>query len=227
MSACDDLHGHVLEDGLNPFSRWLRGWSTKTEGKVALWGKATVYSGLFFSVVLVLSPWVFHRLIRLTHSGSPASERRRRSRFSFVVGSILGAAGLAGWTVTTVDLVHRGKGTPLPQEAPQQLVTDGLYRVVRNPMIVSELLLIGGEACYFESLGVLLYGMVFFAGSRRQVCNIEEPVLRERFGESYNLYCQTVPRWLPRLGMPAGTEAGPAASALRIANKLGEVESPG
>ena len=47
------------------------------------------------------------------------------------------------------------------------------------------------------SLGVLLYAGAISALAHLLVVTIEEPELRDRFGESYEDYCQKVPRWLP------------------------------
>jgi protein-S-isoprenylcysteine O-methyltransferase Ste14 len=70
---------------------------------------------------------------------------------------------------------------------------------VRNPIIVAELMVIWGEVLYAASLGVFLYALAITIGSHMVVLYVEEPVLRKRFGESYEAYCRNVPRWLPRL----------------------------
>jgi protein-S-isoprenylcysteine O-methyltransferase Ste14 len=102
--------------------------------------------------------------------------------------------------IACVDtFIRRGRGTQLPTEAPRRLVTDGLFGVVRNPIIVAELMVIWGEALYVASFGVVLYALAASVGGHLIVLYIEEPELRRRFGESYEVYCRDVPRWLPRL----------------------------
>ncbi len=50
--------------------------------------------------------------------------------------------------------------------------------------------------------GMLLMFCVTAALAQFQVVRIEEPLLRERFGQAYDDYCARVPRWIPRLRPP-------------------------
>jgi protein-S-isoprenylcysteine O-methyltransferase Ste14 len=70
---------------------------------------------------------------------------------------------------------------------------------VLNPIMSAELSVLWAEALYFASLGILVYAAVISLTGHLLVVYIEEPELRERFGESYEAYCRRVPRWLPRL----------------------------
>jgi protein-S-isoprenylcysteine O-methyltransferase Ste14 len=93
----------------------------------------------------------------------------------------------------------KGLGTPAPIDAPKNLVVNGLYRFVRNPMYVGVLCLIASRAVYFWSFAVVLY-LVFVATCVELfIVLYEEPHLRRVFGEQYLEYCKNVPRWIPRL----------------------------
>ena len=92
-----------------------------------------------------------------------------------------------------------GKGTPAPIDPPKKLVVQGLYRYVRNPMYVGVLALLIGESILFSSLVLFLYAAVVFLCFHLFVVLYEEPTLRDKFGDSYRQYCDSVPRWLPRL----------------------------
>ncbi len=91
-----------------------------------------------------------------------------------------------------------GKGTPAPIDAPVFLVREGPYQWVRNPMYHAGFYILIGEVILFHSL--LLAGYVLLIGIVVHLFVIfyEEPSLRRRFGESYEAYLRTVPRWLPR-----------------------------
>lgn len=91
-----------------------------------------------------------------------------------------------------------GKGTPAPIDAPIFLVRAGPYRRVRNPMYVGVLTTIIGEAILFHSLPLAGYALLFWLTTHLFVTLVEEPVLLQQFGESYEAYLNTVPRWLPR-----------------------------
>ncbi len=92
-----------------------------------------------------------------------------------------------------------GKGTPAPIAPPKNLVIKGPYVHVRNPQYVGILLILFGEALLFESAALLVYaGFAFLIFHTLIIC-YEEPTLSLRFSESYNRYCASVPRWIPRL----------------------------
>jgi protein-S-isoprenylcysteine O-methyltransferase Ste14 len=92
----------------------------------------------------------------------------------------------------------RGKGTPAPIDPPKQLVVDGPYHVVRNPMYWSVVSVLLGEALVFHSLALAELAVTLFAGTNLFVLFYEEPVLRRKFGAEYEDYCRRVPRWFPR-----------------------------
>jgi protein-S-isoprenylcysteine O-methyltransferase Ste14 len=92
-----------------------------------------------------------------------------------------------------------GKGTIMPWDPSRKLVTGSLYGYVRNPMILSLIVIEVGEAVMFDcywlallALGFYLINMVYFRIS-------EEPGLEKRFGKEYIEYKKNVPRWIPRL----------------------------
>ena len=97
------------------------------------------------------------------------------------------------------EFAVRGLGTPAPIAPTQYLVTTALHRYIRNPMYVGIALAIVGEAVVYRSLSLIGYaaGMLFIV--HLFVVLYEEPTLRRSFGESYEEYLRTVPRWIPRI----------------------------
>ena len=91
-----------------------------------------------------------------------------------------------------------GRGTPGPWDAPRRVVAVGPYRWVRNPIYLSALLVVAGEAWLFLSLPLLVYTGVMAICFHLFVIGYEEPTLRRRFGEPYAQYLLSVPRWIPR-----------------------------
>ncbi|MBN2588073.1 MAG: isoprenylcysteine carboxylmethyltransferase family protein [Candidatus Fermentibacteraceae bacterium] len=116
-------------------------------------------------------------------------------RYLGLVPLALGAC-IALWCV--MEFVVRGRGTPAPFDPPVQLVCQGPYRYVRNPMYIGMLLVLAGEAVLMSSLFVLFYALLLWIASHLFVVFWEEPRLRRRFGENYADYLKTVRRWLPR-----------------------------
>lgn len=116
-------------------------------------------------------------------------------RYTGLVPILLGAC-LSLWCVK--DFVVCGQGTPAPFDPPTRLVLQGPYRYVRNPMYVGLFLVLVGEAMLYCSLFVLLYALFLVAAAHIFVVFYEEPTLRQKFGESYEQYLNSIPRWLPR-----------------------------
>jgi protein-S-isoprenylcysteine O-methyltransferase Ste14 len=107
---------------------------------------------------------------------------------------VLGA-GILFWCIR--DFVTRGRGTLAPIDPPKQLVVQGLYRYVRNPMYLGVLILLLGEAAFFQSIALLRYTAAWFIIVNFLVVLYEEPSLRRRFGDSYDRYFGLVHRWVP------------------------------
>ena len=109
---------------------------------------------------------------------------------------LLLGVGLYLWCAGAFTLI--GKGTPAPIDAPKFVVKEGPYQWVRNPMYLAVLATILGEAILFHSLLLAGYALLVGVVVHLFVVFVEEASLRRQFGESYETYLHTVPRWLPR-----------------------------
>jgi protein-S-isoprenylcysteine O-methyltransferase Ste14 len=109
---------------------------------------------------------------------------------------LLLGVGLYFWCAGAFTFI--GKGTPAPIDAPKFLVREGPYQWVRNPMYLAVLSVVIGEAMLFHSLLLVGYALLLWGVMHLFVVFVEEPSLRRRFGESYETYLCTVPRWFPR-----------------------------
>src|SRR5579862_1093831 len=114
------------------------------------------------------------------------------------------ALGAAIYFRCAWEFAVRGLGTPAPIAPTKFLVTTALHRYIRNPMYVGVALVIVGEAALFHSLHVLEYAALMLTAAHTFVVLYEEPALRRHFGESYEQYCRTVPRWIPKF--PSGNK---------------------
>jgi protein-S-isoprenylcysteine O-methyltransferase Ste14 len=116
--------------------------------------------------------------------------------FIGLVPVILGLVILIGFIW---GFIVAGTGTPVLYDMPEEMIVRGSYRFVRNPMYVGGLLLLLRQAILFKSFGFLLYLVVLFLLFNLLVVLVEERMLNREFGESYEQYCRSVPRWIPRL----------------------------
>ena len=118
-------------------------------------------------------------------------------------GSAFGLALLAVglvlvvWTIRLFSTV--GDGTLAPWDPTTKLVLRGPYRHVRNPMISGVAFVLAGEAVLLGSPPLALWFAAVVVVNAVYLPLVEEPGLRRRFGEDYELYAANVPRWLPRL----------------------------
>jgi protein-S-isoprenylcysteine O-methyltransferase Ste14 len=92
-----------------------------------------------------------------------------------------------------------GKGTAAPWAPPKFLVIAGPYKYVRNPMIISVLMMLAGEALLLNSIHIFWLLMLFLFANMIYFPCFEEKGLEERFGTGYLEYKHNVPRWIPRI----------------------------
>lgn len=116
-----------------------------------------------------------------------------------LLGALFIAVGATLLLTCIYEFAASGRGTLSPADPPKELVVQGLYRYVRNPMYLSVLTILAGEILMTRSIDLVWYALVFFTLTSLFVRGFEEPYLRSRFGESYERYMRDVGRWLPRL----------------------------
>jgi len=146
-------------------------------------------------VALVIPRWIL-RAYAATDSRWPPTPMSAVPKTLGVLIMVAGVA-LVAWCVTLFAKV--GKGTLAPWDPTSKLVAVGPYRYTRNPMITGVLTTLVGEALFTGSRALAFWAATFFAINHVYFVLREEPGLADRFGDSYEEYKRTVPRWLPRM----------------------------
>jgi protein-S-isoprenylcysteine O-methyltransferase Ste14 len=113
------------------------------------------------------------------------------------LGSVPLAIGVVMLLWCVRDFYVSGRGTLAPWDPPKRLVIIGLYRFTRNPMYLGILLLLGGWSFLAASSWLAAYGVFLAIAFHLRVLLYEEPVLKKQFGEEWDGYAATVPRWWP------------------------------
>jgi protein-S-isoprenylcysteine O-methyltransferase Ste14 len=117
------------------------------------------------------------------------------------------------------EFALRGRGTPVPFDPPQRLVTTGVYAYVRNPMQLSAVVLLAILGLVLKNYWVSAAGIMAHLYSIGLAGWDEDEDLRQRFGEDWNQYRKAVRGWAPRL-RPWFRSDGPSAR-LFVADRCG------
>ncbi len=92
--------------------------------------------------------------------------------------------------------LFRKHDTPENFDESKALVTEGLYRLSRNPMYVGKIIFLTGLAMTTGNLLALASPVVFFFVMHVMFIPFEEEKMEKTFGKDYMNYKQTVRRWI-------------------------------
>lgn len=150
------------------------------------------YGVSFLSFMLVALPWLAYRIDEHAPGWHIEIGRLR------IVGVVLFVGFLGMYIFCSYVLSSRGRGPFVEFDPPREFVASGPYRWVRNPVAACLAGAILGLAIALSSTGVFLLFLLGLPLAHMQVVLLEEPLLRKRFGSSYEAYVCRVPRWIPR-----------------------------
>ena len=139
--------------------------------------------GLLFVGLMPMVMWLA--------SGMPALHHIGALRASVTGLLMIGGLSLSIWTI--VYMRRRGKGNPMDafghEVAPrtQHLMTDGPYRLNRNPMLTGTLTYLAGVVVWLWTWQAAVVWLLFLAIMMVQVVS-EERRLHRDFGDEYDAY---------------------------------------
>lgn len=153
-----------------------------------------VLRNLFFTI---LQPGMVAGLIPYWIAGSPGTGTFKNNLSSFqYIAIFIFAAGIAILFYCISMFAVKGKGTLSPADPTKKLVVSGLYKFSRNPMYIGVMLMLIGEAIFFNSGGLWIYTSIVFIAFNLFIVLHEEPRLKEDFGTEYQQYSKAVRRWV-------------------------------
>ncbi|WP_185218960.1 methyltransferase family protein [Paraburkholderia dinghuensis] len=114
-------------------------------------------------------------------------------------GSVVAAIGVA-IGVAAVVRMHQAHTTTSPMDPGKasSLVTDGVFRISRNPIYLGMALLLTGWAIWLGSASPWIIPPLFVILITAVQIIPEEQALDQRFGEPYRAYQKRVARWIGR-----------------------------
>lgn len=92
--------------------------------------------------------------------------------------------------------MQRRGTTFMPNGRPSSLVTSGAFRISRNPIYLSVVMFLIGEAMLLGSLSPFVFPFLFMFIINAYVIPGEEKNLEAAFGSSYQEYKKKVRRWI-------------------------------
>ena len=124
------------------------------------------------------------------------------STVRLIVGIVIAVTGLCTSVWSIVYMRRKGNGNPMDafghEVAPRtvHLMTDGPYRLSRNPMLTGTFVYLSGACVWLWTWQSVAVFAVFIVIMLVQV-RTEEKRLRNDFGEEYEAYCRRTGRFLP------------------------------
>ena len=91
---------------------------------------------------------------------------------------------------------HKASTTVKPFEESSVLVTDGVFRMSRNPMYLGFILVLIGLAVLLRSLSPYAVILLFAIWIQQTFIVVEERMLAARFSAQWQRYRQNTRRWL-------------------------------
>ena len=144
------------------------------------------------AVFIILIPLIMWKVSGDVHPGT----------VQIVLCIILAAVGIGLSIWSIVYMKNVGKGNPMDafnhEVAPRtsNLMTDGPYRICRNPMLLGVFIYYIGLLICLRSVKAAVLFVLFFAVMMVQVSS-EEKRLEQDFGEEYREYKKTTKKLIP------------------------------
>jgi protein-S-isoprenylcysteine O-methyltransferase Ste14 len=147
------------------------------------WLFIVLYLALFIPSPSIFTPEVFGQKYYL---------------WPIIIGLLVTVAGqlIRGATIGLDYIVRGGKEGKVYADT---LVTGGIFQHCRNPLYVGNILMLAGVGILSNSLIYMVIFIPLFLFIYQAIVLAEENFLRNKFGPSFDAFCQRVNRWLPDL----------------------------
>ena len=102
---------------------------------------------------------------------------------AFLAGVIFMSSGIYIMARTISGFIRIGGGTLAPWSPTRKLIIKGMYRYVRNPMIIGVIIVLIGESIAILSFKIFIWVTIFFIMNNIYFLIYEEPDLLKKFGD--------------------------------------------
>jgi len=151
----------------------------------------TRYAPSFFILSLLMYTWFFPPSA-IFPEGTWTEELTDTVGFGLLI---------AGGLVRMWAASHGGKGARLYRPHELKLITTGPYAYIRHPVSVAVVLIGIGLIFLSDAFPLIVLLLALFALHHGVVIAAEEEFLKEKYGEGFVNYCDSVPKYIP-LALP-------------------------
>ncbi|MFT3895000.1 MAG: isoprenylcysteine carboxylmethyltransferase family protein [Anaerolineales bacterium] len=137
-------------------------------------------------VIAILITVLMQRFVPLPFL--PSLPSRLIGAILFILGVFLGMPALRG--------MLKAKTSPNPHRPTNALVFEGTYRITRNPMYLSMLVIYAGISVFFQNPWFILFLPILAWLFTTWVIIPEEKYLEQKFGADYLNFKARVRRWI-------------------------------
>jgi protein-S-isoprenylcysteine O-methyltransferase Ste14 len=140
-------------------------------------------------------PAVILAIVILTRPRFPAGSRTA-DLWLDLVGILVAAAGQV-LRITVIGYRYIVRGGKNRKVHAEDLVTEGIFALARNPLYVGNILVLFGLFIIWNAPLLYVIGVPFVLVGYKGIVTAEEAFLRRKFGAEYDEYCRTTNRWIP------------------------------
>jgi protein-S-isoprenylcysteine O-methyltransferase Ste14 len=118
--------------------------------------------------------------------------------YPVIIGLVITVTGqiIRCVTIALAYIIRGGKDRKVYAE---DLVTNGIFAHCRNPLYAGNILMLTGVGILSNSLVYVVVVIPVFLFIYHSIVLAEENFLRNKFGDQFNSYCDSVNRWFPSL----------------------------
>lgn len=140
------------------------------------------------------------------------------SNLALIIGSLIILSGILVRCIT-IGLVYIVRGGSKRKIHAENLVTDGIYQVCRNPMYLGNILLIFGFGIFANSILFVAMFFPLFCFFYLAIIRAEENFLSGKFGQEYLAYVNSSNALFPNLNRVPKAFAGRSLDFKRVIKK--------
>lgn len=147
---------------------------------------------------LIISPYLLWAFILVGAGVAFVTIPDRRLFFPTFLDTVIFLLAVIVWLFCFLGAITVNRHVASSVAGVREIVTHGVYRIVRHPIYTGDLILAWGFFVFHPTIRVL-FAVAWWTVVLIVWMRLEDSGLRERFGEAYEAYSRRVPGFIPFL----------------------------